>query len=146
MPTKVWGLIIGSDVDLLCLSFRVCKEKDMADALVGGAFLSTSLQILFDRLASPEAVKVVHIWHAAQARPQWLSSSTTMREWRNTSPLKTWVWFCSPFWFQSNNLHLLQLKLKESPGDQKLLLVLDDVWDESCIEWDQLHTPLVAAG
>ena len=67
-------------MDLLCLSFRVCIEKDMADALVGGAFLSTSLQILLDRLASPEAVKVVHIRHAAQARPQWLSSSTTMRE------------------------------------------------------------------
>ena len=51
--------MIGSDMGLLCLSFRVCREKDMADALVGGAFLSTSLQILFDRLASPEAVKVV---------------------------------------------------------------------------------------
>lgn len=31
----------------------------MADTLVGGAFLSASLQILFNRLASPGAVKIV---------------------------------------------------------------------------------------
>lgn len=31
----------------------------MTDALVGGAFLSASLQILFDRLASPGAMKIV---------------------------------------------------------------------------------------
>ncbi|XP_034702030.1 putative disease resistance RPP13-like protein 1 [Vitis riparia] len=38
------------------------------------------------------------------------------------------------------------LELEESLGDQKLLLVLDDVWDEGCMECDQLRTPLVAAG
>lgn len=31
----------------------------MADALVGGAFLSASLQVLFDRLVSREAVNLV---------------------------------------------------------------------------------------
>ena len=41
---------------------------------------------------------------------------------------------------------MLQLELQESLGDQKLLLVLDDVWDEGCMECDQLRTPLVAAG
>ena len=41
---------------------------------------------------------------------------------------------------------MLQLELEESLGDQKLLLVLDDVWDEGCMECDQLRTPLVAVG
>ncbi|KAJ9687532.1 hypothetical protein PVL29_016137 [Vitis rotundifolia] len=49
----------------------------MADALLGGAFLSASLQILLDRLASPEAVKCSMIdaevkQFSNQAVKEWL--------------------------------------------------------------------------
>ncbi|XP_010658003.1 putative disease resistance RPP13-like protein 1 [Vitis vinifera] len=47
---------------------------------------------------------------------------------------------------QSENLDLLQLKLKGSLGDKKFLLVLDDVWEKGCSEWDRLRIPLLAAG
>ena len=47
---------------------------------------------------------------------------------------------------QSENLDLLQQKLKESLGDKKFLLVLDDVWEKCCSEWEGLRIPLLAAG
>ena len=47
---------------------------------------------------------------------------------------------------QSKNLDLLQQKLKESLGDKKFLLVLDDVWEKCHREWEGLRIPLLAAG
>ncbi|KAL6328786.1 hypothetical protein AAG906_003803 [Vitis piasezkii] len=47
---------------------------------------------------------------------------------------------------QTDNLDLLQLKLQGSLGDMKFLLVLDDVWEKGCSEWDRLRIPLLAAG
>ena len=47
---------------------------------------------------------------------------------------------------QSENLDLLQQKLKESLGDKKFLLVLDDVWEKCRSEWEGLRIPLLAAG
>ena len=44
-----------------------------------------------------------------------------------------------------DNLNLLQLKLKESVGSKKFLLVLDDVWDIKSLDWDGLQIPLLAA-
>ena len=35
------------------------EEKNMAATLVGGAFLSATLQVLFDRMASQEVVKFI---------------------------------------------------------------------------------------
>ncbi|RVW67003.1 putative disease resistance RPP13-like protein 1 [Vitis vinifera] len=52
----------------------------------------------------------------------------------------------TPTDMQSENLDLLQLKLKGSLGDKKFLLVLDDVWEKGCSEWDRLRIPLLAAG
>ncbi|RVW70953.1 putative disease resistance RPP13-like protein 1 [Vitis vinifera] len=46
---------------------------------------------------------------------------------------------------QSDNLDLLQLKLKGSLGDKKFLLVLDNVWEKGCSEWDRLRIPLLGA-
>ncbi|KAL6317160.1 hypothetical protein AAG906_029912 [Vitis piasezkii] len=44
-----------------------------------------------------------------------------------------------------DTLNLLQLKLKESVGNKKFLLVLDDVWDMKSLDWDGLRIPLLAA-
>ena len=52
----------------------------------------------------------------------------------------------TPTDMQSENLDLLQLKLKGSLGDKKFLLVLDDVWEKGCSEWDRLRIPLLDAG
>ena len=46
---------------------------------------------------------------------------------------------------QSENLDLLQQKLKESLGDNRFLLVLDDVWEKCPSEGEGLRIPLLAA-
>ena len=43
--------------------------------------------------------------------------------------------------FDTNNLNMLPLKLKERLHRKKFLLVLDDVWDENYNNWDRLQTP-----
>ncbi|KAL6327664.1 hypothetical protein AAG906_022227 [Vitis piasezkii] len=43
-----------------------------------------------------------------------------------------------------NDLNLLQVKLKEKFSGKKFLLVLDDVWNENCHEWDILCMPMRA--
>ncbi|WKA02062.1 hypothetical protein VitviT2T_020298 [Vitis vinifera] len=43
-----------------------------------------------------------------------------------------------------NDLNLLQVKLKEKFSEKKFLLVLDDVWNENCHEWDTLCMPMRA--
>lgn len=44
-----------------------------------------------------------------------------------------------------DSLNSLQLKLKDSVGNKKFLLVLDDVWDMKSLDWDGLRIPILAA-
>ena len=43
-----------------------------------------------------------------------------------------------------NDLNLIQVNLKENFSGKKFLLVLDDVWNENCHEWDTLCMPMTA--
>ncbi|KAJ7949372.1 Disease resistance protein [Quillaja saponaria] len=43
----------------------------------------------------------------------------------------------------SEDLNILQLKLKDKLIDKKFLLVLDDVWDEKSDTWERLLLPLI---
>ncbi|OIT08744.1 putative disease resistance rpp13-like protein 1 [Nicotiana attenuata] len=40
-----------------------------------------------------------------------------------------------------NNVNQLQIKLKESIKGKKCLIVLDDIWNDNYIEWDDLRIP-----
>ncbi|KAL6329623.1 hypothetical protein AAG906_022813 [Vitis piasezkii] len=103
----------------------------MAVQLVGGAFLSASLQVLLDRLASSEVLNFI--------RGQKLSDSVL-------SKFKIKLLIVDKVLDHAENLDLLQQKLKESLGDKKFLLVLDDVWEKCRSEWEGLRIPLLAAG
>ncbi|KAJ9687545.1 hypothetical protein PVL29_016150 [Vitis rotundifolia] len=65
----------------------------------------------------------------------WVCVSEEFLVLRITKLILEGIGSATPSDIQSNNLDFLQLKLKEN-----------DVWDEGCTEWDQLRTPLVAAG
>ena len=103
---------------------------------MGGSGKTTLAQLLYndDRVKKHFPLKA------------WVCVSEEFLVLRITKLILEGIGSADPCDIQGNNLDLLQLKLKESLGDKRFLLVLDDVWDEGCSEWDQLRTTLVAAG
>ena len=57
LEVSFWVCLLSSSLDSSFTSFA--RETEMAGALVGGAFLSASLHVLFDRLASREVVSFI---------------------------------------------------------------------------------------
>ncbi|CAL5201535.1 unnamed protein product [Lathyrus oleraceus] len=58
---------------------------------------------------------------------------------RNTTSVNSNVW-------ESDNLDILQVELMKHLMDKRFLFVLDDIWNDSYIDWDELMTPLSNRG
>jgi len=54
---------------------------------------------------------------------------------RNTTSVNSKV-------LESNNLDILQVELMKHLMDRRFLVVLDDMWNDSYVDWDELITPL----
>jgi len=54
----------------------------------------------------------------------------------NTTIVNSKVW-------ESNNLDILQVELMKHLMDRRFLFVLDDIWNDNYIDWDELIAPLV---
>ena len=55
---------------------------------------------------------------------------------RNTTSVNSNVW-------ESNNLDILQVELMKHLKNRRFLFVLDDIWNDNYLDWDQLITPLI---
>ena len=55
---------------------------------------------------------------------------------RNTTSVNSNVW-------GSNNLDILQVELMKHLKNRRFLFVLDDIWNDNYLDWDQLITPLI---
>lgn len=47
--------------------------------------------------------------------------------------------------YTSSNLDCLRIELKQHLRDKKFLFVLDDLWNDKYIDWDDLLTPFPSA-
>ncbi|RVW70955.1 putative disease resistance RPP13-like protein 1 [Vitis vinifera] len=120
------------------LSDNVSTNKIDVISIVGmgGAGKTTPAQLLYN-----DARVKGHF-----ALTAWVCVSEEFLLVRVTKLILEGIGCATPTDMQSENLDLLQLKLKGSLGDKKFLLVLDDVWEKGCSEWDRLRIPLLAAG
>ncbi|XP_038998539.1 putative disease resistance protein RGA4 [Hibiscus syriacus] len=57
---------------------------------------------------------------------------------------KTILQSIDPFSPDVNDLNLLQVKLKEKLSGKNVLIVLDDLWNESYVDWTILRSPFGA--
>ncbi|XP_058765304.1 putative disease resistance RPP13-like protein 1 [Vicia villosa] len=45
--------------------------------------------------------------------------------------------------WETNNLDLLRVELRKNLRDRRFFIVLDDLWNDSCSDWDELVSPLI---
>ncbi|XP_034701748.1 putative disease resistance RPP13-like protein 1 [Vitis riparia] len=103
---------------------------------MGGAGKTTLAQLLYNDAKVEELFDL----------KAWVCVSEEFLLVRVTKLILEGIGCATPSDMQTDNLDLLQLKLKGSLGDKKFLLVLDDVWEKGCSEWHRLRIPLLAAG
>ncbi|KAL6311937.1 hypothetical protein AAG906_025681 [Vitis piasezkii] len=120
------------------LSDNVSTNKIDVISIVGmgGAGKTTLAQLLYNDARVEERFDL----------KAWVCVSEEFLLVRVTKLILEGIGCATPTDMQSENLDLLQLKLKGSLGDKKFLLVLDDVWEKGCSEWDRLRIPLLDAG
>ncbi|KAL6328870.1 hypothetical protein AAG906_003887 [Vitis piasezkii] len=129
---------IKEEIMTRLLSDNVSTNKIDVISIVGmgGAGKTTLAQLLYNDARVEERFDL----------KAWVCVSEEFLLVRVTKLILEGIGCATPSDMQSDNLDLLQLKLKGSLGDKKFLLVLDNVWEKGCSEWDRLRIPLLGAG